>query len=301
MSGSSYDVAIIGGGPAGLSAALMLGRCRRRVVVCDEGRPRNATSHAVHGFLTRDGENPRELLRIARTQLSKYGVELVSARAIDARTDDDGFLVELSTGRQLRARRLLLATGMVDELPRVAGVASLFGTSVFQCPYCDGWEFRDQPLAVYAPRADAASFAVAIKTWSSDLVLCTDGARALSEDERRQLDRHGIPVRSQPIARLEGTDGQLERIVFEDGSQLARSAMFFSTPCVTRSELAVRLGCELVDKGMVKADSRGLTTVPGLYVAGAASEDLNLVSIAVAEGTKAAVTIHKDLRRQDLG
>jgi thioredoxin reductase len=301
MSESSFDVVIIGGGPAGLSAALMLGRCRRRVVVCDEGRPRNAMSHAVHGFFTRDGENPRELLRTGRAQLSQYGVELISARVVDVRRDEESFGVELSSGQQLVGRMLLLATGMVDELPRVAGVPSLFGTSVFQCPYCDGWEFRDQPLAVYAPRADAVPFALAIKTWSSDLVLCTDGARSLSADERRQLDRHGIPVRSQPIARLEGNDGKLERIVFDDDSQLARSAMFFSTPCVTRSELAIRLGCELVDKDMVKADSRGLTTVAGLYVAGDASEDLNLVSIAVAEGTKAAVAIHKDLRSRELG
>jgi thioredoxin reductase len=301
MRASRFDVVIVGGGAAGLSAALMLGRCRRRVAVCDDGQPRNAVSKAAHGLFTRDGENPRELLRIGRAQLLSYGVELIAARVIDVRTEHERFIVSLASNAEVVARRLLLATGLVDHLPPIEGIEALYGTSVFHCPYCDGFEVRDQPLAVYARGADAVTFAVGVKTWSADVVLCTDGDRAVPQDDARQLERYGIPVRTQRIARLEGSRGLLEHIVFEDGSRLARSTMFFDTDVSPRSDLATRLGCTLTDKGTVNTDASGMTAIPGLYVAGDAAEDLNFLSIAAAHGTKAAFAIHKDLRDEDLG
>jgi thioredoxin reductase len=302
MNPAPFDVVIVGGGPAGLSAALMLGRCRRRVVVCDDGRPRNGVSKAAHGLFTRDGASPHELLRAGREQLSAYGVELVSTRAVDARVENERFVVGLASHREIAGRRLLLATGLVDELPAVDGADALYGTSVFHCPYCDGWEHRDQPLAVYCRDAEAAPFALAIENWSADVVLCTDGATPLSEREAGQLARRGIAVHTQPIRRLEGHDGMLEQIVFANGTRLARSALFFDTRVAPRCDLAVKLGCALNEKRMVRTDKLTCrTAVAGLYVTGDASEDLNFLSIAVAEGTKAAVAIHKDLRREDLG
>jgi thioredoxin reductase len=299
MNAPPFDVVIVGAGPAGLSAALMLGRCRRRVVVCDDGRPRNAVSSAAHGFFTRDGERPDELLRVGRAQLSQYGVELVTARAADVRCDRGRFVVALASREEIVGRRLLLATGVLDSLPPVVGIETFYGTSAFHCPYCDGWEARDRPLAAYARGHDAVSFALVIQNWSRDLVLCTDG-RAVSDDEARQLDRHGIPVRTQRIRRLVGQDRTLEQIVFEDGSQLARHTLFFDTRIAPRTDLAVQLGCELTGCGLVQADERGLTTVAGVYVAGDVSEDLNFVSIAAAEGSKTAVAIHRDLQGEDL-
>jgi thioredoxin reductase len=223
----------------------------------------------------------------------------VTSRVADARRDRDRFVVALASREEVVGRRLLLATGVLDSLPPIVGIETFYGASAFHCPYCDGWEARDQPLAAYARGQDAVAFAVAVQNWSRDLVLCTDG-RAVSDDEARQLDRHGIPVRTQRIRRLVGQHCTLEQIVFEDGSQLARRALFFDTCIAPRTDLALQLGCELTGCGVVQADARGLTTVAGVYVAGDVSEDLNFVSIAAAEGTRAAVAIHRDLQGEEL-
>ena len=176
-----FDVIIVGAGPAGLSAALVLGRCRRRVLVLDTDKPRNYASAALHAFLTRDGIHPQELRRIGREQLSQYDtVTLAQREATAARCVDDGFEVTLAGGERLRCRKLLLATGVVDELPPIEGVQELYGRSVFHCPYCDGWESRDQPVAVYSRTSKGVAFAIQLKVWSRDLVLCTDGARPVS-------------------------------------------------------------------------------------------------------------------------
>ena len=296
---TEFDAVIVGGGPAGLSAALMLGRCRRRVAVCDDGRPRNAVSRASHGFFTRDGAAPHELVRLGREQLRPYDVALFEEAAIDASGERGRFTVELASRARITGRRLLLATGLADALPSVPGAAELYGTSVFPCPYCDGFEVRDQPLAVYARGADAADFALAVKTWSDDVVLCTDGAHDLPDDRTRLAD-HGIALREARILRLEGQGGRLEHVVFEDGERLARRALFFDTPSAPRDDLAARLGCALTSKGLACTDPAEGTSVPGVYVAGDASCDLNLVAIAVAEGVRAAVAIHKSLRSEDV-
>jgi thioredoxin reductase len=300
MVDSQFDVVIVGGGPAGLSAALMLGRCRRRVAVCDDGRPRNATSRRSHGVFTRDGESPLELLRLGREQLRQYNVAFFDQRCIDARREPQRFIVTLASQQQVSARRLLLATGIVDEVPNIPGVEALYGTSVFHCPYCDGWEVRDRPIAIYGRRAEAADFAIAMKIWSSDLVLCTDGAHSLGNEEARRLARYDIAVRTERILSLEGEQGMLHHIVFENGERFPRRAMFFDTATRQRSDLAVGLGCELNPGGLVQMDMLERTTVPGLYVAGDASCDLNFIAVAAAQGVKAAFALHRELRKEDM-
>jgi thioredoxin reductase len=295
MAGSAddYDVLIVGGGPAGLSAALVLGRCRRRVLLCDSGEYRNASAPAVHGFLTRDGVSPAELRRIGREQLRAYDtVEVRDAAVQDIASVEGGFEARLGDGSTVRARQALLATGVVDRLPRVAGVAELYGRSVFHCPYCDGWEVRDQPLAVYGHGRGARALAVELLGWSADVLLCTDGRRVRRED-RLRLERSGIAVREERINRLEGQDGMLQRVVFREGAPAARRALFLSAGNDQRSDLPHRLGCRFTRKGKVATGRFEITNVPGLFVAGDASGDVQLAIIAAAEGARAAFAINQ--------
>jgi thioredoxin reductase len=294
-----FDVIIVGAGPAGLSAALILGRCRRRVLILDTNEPRNYASRALHGFLSRDGIDPHELRRIARDQLRQYdSVKLVMKRATHARCVADGFEVTVEGGRRVRARKLLLATGVVDELPDLPGLEPLYGRSVFHCPYCDGWESRDKPLVVYSRTANGVGLAIELKLWSDDIVLCTDGVR-LPRKHIERLQKHGITWYHQRIERLEGTKGQLRRVVFRDGAAVTRSVMFFSMPQRQRSNLATQLGCALTHKGAVRTGEYEASDIPGVYVAGDASKLVQLVIVAAAEGAQAAFAINTDLIKED--
>jgi thioredoxin reductase len=296
---ADYEVIIVGGGPAGLSAALILGRCRRRVLVCDDGNPRNAPSHASHGFFTRDGAPPQELLRLGREQLAPYGVEVWNVRVADVRVVDRGFEVVLEEGATLSCRRLLLATGLVDDLPRVEGIESMFGRSVWHCPYCDGWEVRDQPLAAYGRGHDGVELALGLTSWSDDIILFTDGGRAPSREEQGLLRCEGVRWNTGRIARLEGTDGQLERVVLARGESIPRRGLFFHPQTRQRSLFASKLGCAFTKKGSVKTRKLQDTGIPGLYVAGDAARDVQFVVVAAAEGAKAALAINKSLRIED--
>jgi thioredoxin reductase len=295
------DVIIIGGGPAGLSAALILGRCRRRVIVCDAGQQRNRPSHGLHGFLGHDGIEPAELLRIARAQLEPYdSVEVRDTMVTDVRQLESGFEVLLDDDTTLRARKLLLATGVVDHLPEIPGFRDFYGRSVHHCPYCDGWEHRDEPLAVYGSDPSVLSLARMLTLWSRDVVLCTGGEYAFSDEDRQELARHGVRLREEPIARLEGEDGALRRVVFTAGEPLPRRALFFHDGQHTRSQLAVKLGCGFTEHEFLAADEHQMTGVPGVYVAGDALEDVQLAIIAAADGARAAFTINKALIYEDL-
>lgn len=295
-----YDVIIVGAGPAGLSAALMLGRSRRRVLVCDTGRPRNAASRAMHGFLSRDGMPPADFLRTAREQMQQYDtVEMRDVEVVHAECRDARFHVTLQDGVRLAARKLLIATGVVDNLPALPGFKELYGRSVFHCPYCDGWEVRDQPLAVYGRGARGFGLSLELTGWSRDVVLCTDGPSELEADDVARLTRNGIAVRDEKIARLEGSD-RLERIVFHGGEPLARRALFFTTGQTQQSELARSLGCEINEKGTVRTGKYEATHLTGLYVAGDASRAVQWVVVAAAEGAEAAFAINTDLLKEDL-
>lgn len=299
---SCYDVVIVGAGPAGLSAALMLGRCRRSVLVCDTGRPRNAASQALHGYLTRDGIHPREFLTIAAGELDQYDtVELRHVAVTAAQClADRRFSVTLETGEIVRARKLLLATGVADNLPSIEGFAELYGRSVFHCPYCDGWEVRDAPLAIYGRGARGLGLSLELTAWSQDLVLCTDGPSEIDDEGRERLRRNGISVREDRLARLDGQDGMLSELVFQNGARLPRRALFFTTGQFQQSDLAHRLGCEVNEKGTVRTGKYETTHLEGLYVAGDASRAVQWVVVAAAEGAEAAFAINSDLIREDL-
>ena len=297
------DVVVIGAGAAGLSAALVLGRSRRRVLILDGGEPRNALSSGAHGFFTRDGLPPEELLRIGREQLAPYeSVEYKQAKATVAGGASGAFEVVLEDGTTVSARRLILATGVADELPDRPGFSELWGRGVYHCPYCHGWEVRDRPLAVLNSGEGAAERALFIRNWSRDLVLLTDGPAGLDEKGWRRLRALGVSVREERISRLEGDPGRepgaagggLERIVFDDGSTLACEGLFYVPPQSQPSALAEALGCELERVAyalVVKNDpTTRETTVPGVYAAGdvTGTGPLQSVPLAAASGAAAA-------------
>lgn len=295
------DAIIIGAGPAGLSAALILGRCRRSVLMFDTGQYRNAASHAMHGFLSRDGIPPMELLEIGRQQLHRYEtVEHHDTEVLAAVKSGSHFKVELADHSVVFCRKLLLATGVVDVMPPIPGIASFYGRSVFHCPYCDGWEVRDQPLAVYGIGDHGKGLALELTAWSRNLTLVTDGSDELSPHEVQKLDTHGIAIRRERIIGLEGQGGMLQYVNFDMGERLACTAMFFSTGQHQRSPLAEQLGCVITEKGVVATGKYESTNVPGLYVAGDASRAVQLVIVAAAEGAEAAFAINTALLKEDL-
>jgi len=298
---ATYDCIVVGAGPAGLSAALMLGRCCRHVLVCDVGEPRNARAKGIHSFLTRDGVAPGEFLDLARREVERYPtVEFRQVEIVDATRSPDGFRVVGADGRQLSCRKLLLATGVADELPGIEGLAALYGTSIHHCPYCDGWEWRDKPVAILGRGEEGLALALGLTVWTDDLVLCTDGPSELSADELEQLSRQDIEIQEERIARLEGRNGKLERLVFQNGEALPRQALFLSMNQHQRSELARKLGCRFTSKGAVDTGTCEATDVPGLYVAGDASKEAQFVIVAAAEGAEAGMAINKALLKDDL-
>ena len=296
-----YDVVIVGAGPAGLSAALVLGRCRRSVLICDNGHPRNEASHSMHGFLTRDGMPPLEFLSLAREELKPYStVTLRHVTVTDARCEKNRFLTTLDTGETVESRKLLIATGVRDKVPAIAGISNLYGRSVFHCPYCDAWEVSDQPLAVYGKGEKGYGLSLELTAWSSDILLCTDGPSELAKRQIERLARNGITVVEERVVRLEGNDGVLQRIIFEGAPPAERRALFFTTGQYQQSPLATMLGCELNEKGTVPTGKYETTHLRGLYVAGDASRAVQWVVVAASEGAEAAFAINTDLIKDDL-
>lgn len=294
-----FDVVVIGGGPAGLSAALMLGRCRRRVLLCDRGQPRNQRSRALHGYLTRDGVAPATLNELGRAELEKYGIECRPIGVTTVRKLADHFQVSLDTGVDETARFVLIATGVIDDLPAIPGFPECYGRTVFHCPYCDGWEWRDRRLAVFGRGKDGAHLALGLKTWSADIVLCSNGT-SIGRALRDRLARNQIAVRLEPVVGLDHHDGALSAIRFGGDATVPRDALFFTTGQHHQSDLAIRLGCSLTHRGTVKTGTLCDTNVPGVFVAGDASRDAQFVVVAASEGVKAAVAINKALQKSDL-
>jgi len=294
-----YDVIIVGGSNAGLSAALMLGRARRHVLVCDTGKPVNAPAHAAHGFFTRDGTPPADLLAIGRAQLRPYPtVDLRQIATTGAARDEHGggFLVTLADGTTAHARAILLATGATAIFPLIAGIVERWGVSVNSCPYCHGYEVRDEPLAAYGNGDMGFHYVLMIAHWSDDLVLCTDGPAELTQEQRRTLASREIRVIEEKIIRLEGAGQGLEQIVFADGTRLPRRALFLHSPMRQHSDLAAQLGCQHIPDGSVQVDRQGLTSVPWVYAAGDMTHlQGQVLALAVAEGAMAAAMLNNAL------
>jgi thioredoxin reductase len=292
-----FDVAIVGGGPAGLAAALVLGRMRRRVLLLDADNPAHSVSDGVHGLFGHDGTPPFELRRTAREQLRPYGSVAVRMGTVEeVRSTPRGFEV-LAGGIMSGAGVLLLCTGLGYELPEIEGVEELWARGVYHCPYCHGWEVRDRPLAVYG--GGAAGLALLLTSLSDDVVLLTDGQGDPNPDEAEPLRVAGVAVRDDRVSRLEADDGHLARIVFGDGSTDERAGLFF-LPNFTPSPLAAQLDCELDEAGAIVIDDDGRTSVSGVFAAGDATTDKKAVVLAAAAGSRAAYAINAGLARGQL-
>ncbi|HEY8076880.1 MAG TPA: NAD(P)/FAD-dependent oxidoreductase [Labilithrix sp.] len=287
MGEDRVDVVIVGGGPAGLSAALLLGRSRRKVVVVDAGRQRNRPALASHAFFTRDGASPTDLLRIAREQLEPYEVAVKDDEAIGVEREPGGFAVRTRAGLVVRGEKLLLATGVRDRVPDIDGIDALFGKSVFVCPYCDAWEQRDRRLAAWTRADGAVVHGLALTTWSADVAVFTNGDR-LAPSDRERLERARVTVFDERVDALERDGGKLLAVRLASGACVERDALFVHLGEEPAAPFAEQLGCAL--QGNERTD------VPGVWVAGDLSHDTHLVAVAVAEGVKAACAINKALR-----
>ncbi len=286
---------MVGGGPAGLSAALVLGRARQRVLVLDAGRPANANTPTVGGLLAQSRMAPFDLRRAGRDQLAGHPtVEVRDGEVLDVATDGGGFAVR-TDGGAVRARALVLAHGLRYDPPSLPGIEPLWGRSVFHCPFCDGWEVRDLSIGVHGNGPEAARSALVVSGWSDDVVLLTDGPARLG-DEAEALARAGVRVREERVRELVGGAGALDRIEFETGAPEHSDALFVRTDRGQPNGLAEALDCTLSDGGTIVADSVGHTGVPGVYAAGdAATERLRSVANAIGSGSRVAQAVALEL------
>ncbi|MBK8026661.1 MAG: NAD(P)/FAD-dependent oxidoreductase, partial [Chloroflexi bacterium] len=294
------DTVIVGGSSAGLSAALVLGRSLRDVVVIDDQKPCNRFSRASHGFLTRDGVRPAELLQIAHEQLKRYPtVVLKTATAQHIEKTDNGFEIESSDGSTLRARTVLLATGLRDDLPRLEGIDGLWGKSVFHCPYCDGYEVRGRAVAVYGVDNTALHQVMLLRNLTDHLTLCAAEGWTLTGEQRKKVVRHGIRMIEQPIVSFEHEGAQIQAIHFADSTTMTVDALFVRPKTTHRTSFAQDLGCTIDERNVIQVDILGRTTVEGVYAAGDIASPMRSVAVAVARGAAAAYGINADLVEQD--
>lgn len=291
-----WDVIIVGAGPAGSNAAMVLARMRRKVLIIDDGQPRNQRSHGMHNYLSRDGYLPTEFLKLAHEELDRYNIQHVRARAIGARKlGNHGFEVCDNVGQRYLAKRLLIATGVTDNIPDVAGMKELWGKGVFHCPFCDGYELCDMNIGLYARRHNGFGMALALKQLSTSVTLFTDGRGYLTVDQRRQLEGRGIQVISTRVAALSCSEDKLTCVTLSNGSSIPCDAVFVHHGHRVNNELLDQLGARMSAKGAAITNRKQACSVSGLYVAGDAAIDMHFVIVAAAEGAKAGVAIHDDL------
>jgi thioredoxin reductase len=294
----TWDCIVVGAGPAGLNAALVLGRARRRVLVLDNGEPRNYATHEMHGVLGHDGLDPADLRARGRAELARYGVDVVTVDVQDAEVLDGAIQVTCD-GRAELTRTVLLATGMLDEVPDIPGFADVWGTSAHTCPYCDGFEHRDERLAVLAAGARGEHLAVLLLQWSDDVVLLSNGPHDLAADQLARVQALGVTIIETPVVGLDSDNGRLRRVRLGDGQTLDRDALFFYVGWRLRNDLARTLGCALRDDGSIAVDADQATTIDRAYAAGNCSEPRALVPAAAGSGASAAVAINARLSFED--
>jgi thioredoxin reductase len=288
------DVIVIGGGPAGLNCALVLGRCRRNVILFDSGVYRNSSSAAIHGFLSRDGIAPLKMLAEARKQTEKYGVRFFNEAVTEIIKHHHGFTVKTNE-KKYNCKKVVLACGIQDQLPDLPQIHTFYGKSVFHCPYCDAWEFSEKPWAIYATTRKAAIYlSRQYRQWTSNLTLLAAYTTGITRKDKLELGQTGVNVMDEPATKLDGKNGMLSSLFFSS-TRIDCSVLFFSTGKAIVNPLVLQTGCRLTASGKLWCNRFQQTSVPGIYATGDASRDMPLAIIAAAEGAKAAVAINMDL------
>ncbi len=292
-----YDATVVGAGPAGLSAALSIARACRRVLLVDDGHPRNGPAAQAWGFVTRDGTPPEDLRAVGREQLARYDVTILDAHVEAATRTDDGFCLTLTDRDDtIRTRTLVLATGIADILPPVPGMREAWGAGVAHCPYCHGWELKGRPTAFYGTGDDAFEMGRFLTLWTDRMTVVSDGPADLTPEQRSELDARGVAVDERPVGRIEQTDGAVSAVVFEDGARLAVGAVYVKPDVRPRSGLAEALGAHANPNRLLVTDDVGrVEGVPGLYLAGDTAEKQHQVVLAAASGTRVAFALNHDL------
>src|SRR5690625_49118 len=294
------DCAVIGGGPAGLNAALVLGRSRRKTILFDDNKPRNTVTSESHGFITRDGINPQELKRIAQEELSNYpDVRTEKQRVHRINKENSLFKVETESGKVYSAKKIILATGFQEVLPDIPQVKDFYGKSLFNCPFCDGWELRDRPLAVITDDPKALHLAKLVSNWTDDLIVFTNGKEVISPEEQELLKSKDIRINEKKIAAFIGEEGMLEKIQFEDGTSVLREGGFITTEWIQAASFKSSLEYTLNEQGGIATDSWQRTETEGVFACG----DTRIAGpcqliIAAAEGCMAAMSVNAALTEE---
>jgi len=297
-----FDSAIIGGGPAGLNAALILGRAKRNVILFDNNNPRNAVTQESHGFITRDGIKPSEFRQIAHKELGKYpSVRYKEQEVTSVIKNEPLFELVTSKGERYQSKTIIISTGLKDILPGIDNIHDYYGRSLFHCPYCDGWELRDKPLIVIIDeQVQGFHFIQTIYNWSKDLILCTNGKAFQNSAQKDLLQKKGIKIIENKIKKFVGKSGQMEKIVFENGESVLRKGGFVMPQLVQSSDFGKQLGCKSNSLEGIAIDSFGRTNIPGVYAAGDASViSPAQIIIAAAEGVRAAAGVNMDLTQKE--
>eukprot|EP01114_Cavostelium_apophysatum_P022124 TRINITY_DN7904_c0_g1_i1.p1 TRINITY_DN7904_c0_g1~~TRINITY_DN7904_c0_g1_i1.p1 ORF type:complete len:301 (-),score=57.03 TRINITY_DN7904_c0_g1_i1:19-921(-) len=298
---AQYDVIVVGGSSAGLSAATMLGRALRKTLVIDSGLPCNRFTSHSHNFLTHDGDSPQSILAAAREQLKLYTtVSVLNGLVTAGRKDDNGiFYLTTSAGETFTAKRVLLATGVVDILPTISGFTECWGKSVVHCPYCHGFEVHSQPTGIFNNGKEAEMFTKVLRNWSKDLTLLTNGPATFSPEFGALLAARNIRVVETPVAEVEHEGGHLHHVRLTDGQRIPLKVIYAKVAFSQSSNLDQQLGCERTENGLIKVDDFGATTTPGVFAAGDCSTLIRQISVAVGLGAKAAAILNHGLCVQE--
>jgi len=295
------DVIVVGGSFAGLAAAMALGRALRRVLVIDGGQPCNRQTPFSHNFITQDGKPPSEITALAKAQVEQYpGIRFLDGFATRGYATEGGFAVETDSGAAFRAKKLIIAAGIKDDVSTIPGMAEAWGISVLHCPYCHGYEVKGRPTGVLGNGGRGFEFAALIANWTSDLVLLTNGDPTLSDEQERLLRGRGIGIVRKGIAALEQLDGKLRHVVFDDGAMIPLDVLYVRPDFVQHSTIPESLGCELSADGYIKTGQDQMTTVEGVYACGDNSSSMRTVANAVASGTTAGMMASKALAIEEL-
>ncbi|WP_090602520.1 NAD(P)/FAD-dependent oxidoreductase [Parapedobacter koreensis] len=293
---TNFDVVIVGGSYAGLAAGMALGRSIRRVLIIDGGKPCNAQTPHSHNFLTQDGNTPAGIATLGREQVLAYPtVQIIQDEAIDVSGENLDFRIETAAGTRIIAKKVLFATGIKDQLPAIDGFAACWGISVIHCPYCHGYEYRNEPTGLLANGEMAFEKSRLIANWTKQLTVFTNGEPTISDDHAKQLAAMDIAIVTAPLQQVVHTAGHLNHIVLADGNKFALTALYAAVPFVQHCPLLEQLGCELLESGHVKVDGFQKTTVPGIYAAGDNVTKMRSVASAVAGGTTAGAFINHEL------